>query len=144
MDNKLQTDVSDRRSVEKVHSSSQGERLKQFRFESSLFHVVLPRATKCSESLRKSIEKSSHCFIKGKVQHFGEYTYSLSCRELDDKFCTISYLYGKYGAGSLDQNKDRDRTCQTLTNAKPNIFSFYLVTILAHNHLFCLKKKSKK
>lgn len=102
MDNKLQTDVSDRRSVEKVHSSSQGERLKQFRFESSLFHVVLPRATKCSESLKKSIEKSSHCFIKGKVQHFGEYTYSLSCRELDDKFCTISYLYGKYGAGSLD------------------------------------------
>lgn len=71
MDIKLQTDVSDQRSVEKVHSSSQDELLKRFRFESSLFHLVLPRATKCSESLKKSFKKSSHCLIKGKLQHFG-------------------------------------------------------------------------
>lgn len=64
--------------------------------------------TKTDQHLKHTLQKTlieklillNH---NGKVWHFGEYTYLLSCRELDEMIVTnlMALRYGQLGAGIL-------------------------------------------
>ena len=54
---------------------------------------VLKQLVMIGEKNQKQVD-----FSEGVIQHFGEYTYLLSCRELDEKTIPFSYQCVEYEA----------------------------------------------